>query len=177
MKFQGHRIATDIQRVYRGYCARLIFKRKRFERLQREEEKEYENCHKASSRGKQAKAQTRKILIDKINHKQELYEKKQKYLQRKQSKSIGSSLARRISFQTKKTKQREAAIRIQCAYRVKRAKRRVKKLKYLKSQFMCAKEIQRVYRGFAGRKRAIAYRKTNTQLLYKLVSVVIETGK
>ena len=170
MKFQGHRIATDIQRVYRGYCARLIFKRKRFEKLQREEEKEYARIAiklQAIYRGKQAKAQTRKILIDKINHKQELYEKKQKYLQRKQSKSIGTALARRISFKPKasKGKEREAAIRIQCAYRIKRAKRRVKKLKYLKSQWnrhktdMCAKEIQRVYRGFAGRKRAIAYRR------------------
>ena len=78
MKFQGHRIATDIQRVYRGYCARLIFNRKRFERLQREEEKEYEKIAvklQAIYRGKQAKAKTRKILIDKIQHKQDLYEK------------------------------------------------------------------------------------------------------
>ena len=170
MKFLGHEYTTNIQRVYRGYCGRKIFKRKRFEKLQREEEKEYERIAiklQAIYRGKRGKIKTHEMLMAKIKHQEELAEKKRKYLEKKNSKSLGKSLSRRFSMKkgASKKKQEEAAICIQCAYRIKRAKRRVKKMRYIRSQWnrhksdMSALQIQRIWRGSRGRKYAVKYRR------------------
>ena len=169
VKFKGHVFATRIEALFRGHQGRLHAQDARFEKWKRKEKKKLEQvalklqCH---YRSKMAADLTKSMIKAKKAHKEELRLKKEVYLKKKNSNVgvLGNRLGKRLlgtlnPFQ--KQKEEAAARKIQMAYRARRARRLLKRMKYVNSQWsrhkldMCAKVIQKYARGWLARRRVV----------------------